>query len=241
MSPHLIYLPETDSTNQQLQLRGRQTDLPEGTVVYTGYQTAGRGQIGNSWESEKDSNLLFSLLLRPANLHAAQQFVLSQAIALGLTDCLQQYGINALIKWPNDIYVGRQKICGILIENDLQGPYVWQSYVGIGLNVNQIVFRSPAPNPVSMRQLSGTCYSCTEVLNNLLQAIFKRYHTLQNKADIQQAYLQKLYQFEQEAHYQDAQGPFVGRITKVEENGHLLITRQDGSLGRYFFKEVAFV
>ena len=142
-------LPSTNSY-----LAGIAADAPHGTVVMAREQTAGRGQRGNSWEAEPGCNITLSLLLRPEGLHPARQFVISQAVSLAIADMVSHFvAAPVCIKWPNEIYAGDRKICGILIENTITGTSIDRTIVGIGLNVNQTEFRSDAPNPVSMRQL----------------------------------------------------------------------------------------
>ena len=137
-----------DSTNTQA---AREIDsAAEGTVWIADFQTAGRGQRGNKWESAESENLTFSILFRPTFLSPAQQFKISQIASLGVLRYLHSKGIDAKIKWPNDIYVGDRKICGTLIENSLRGDKLAVSIAGIGLNLNQRIFASDAPNPTSL-------------------------------------------------------------------------------------------
>ena len=154
MGVTIVTLDECDSTNTVL------SSMPEaasGTVVATRRQTAGRGQRGNSWESEPDKNLTFSQLLMPRMLPAARQFELSMIVSLAIADSIDAHlpdGIRTCVKWPNDIYIGREKVCGILIENRLTGSRIERAIVGAGINVNQRVFTSDAPNPTSIDRKS---------------------------------------------------------------------------------------
>lgn len=142
------WFKEIDSTNSQAhRCRHEASDF---TVWAAEFQTAGRGQRGNTWESAVGENLTFSILLKPTNFLSTRQFELSQVVALGVVDYLATHGIEAKIKWPNDIYVGDRKICGILIENVLSGDTLSVCIAGIGVNLNQTVFRSDAPNPTSL-------------------------------------------------------------------------------------------
>ncbi len=132
------------------------SDAPHGYVLMAREQTAGRGQRGNSWEAAPGMNVTMSVMLRPQGLPAAAQFAISEAVAMGVVDLLDSLGVDgARVKWPNDIYVGDRKVCGILIENSLCGTIVGRSVAGVGLNVNQREFVGGAPNPVSLRQLLG--------------------------------------------------------------------------------------
>ncbi|MBO4371055.1 MAG: biotin--[acetyl-CoA-carboxylase] ligase [Paludibacteraceae bacterium] len=241
MTQQFIHLKETDSTNSWLQSYARQNDPNEGLLVFTDFQTSGRGQMGNHWESAPGANLLFTLLLKPANLPANAQFVLSQAVALGVVDYLSTFGADFSIKWPNDIYWNNKKIAGILIENDLDGNHVGRSYIGIGLNINQLEFVSDAPNPVSLAQIIGRQLPLGDCLDGVYQAILDRYARLSQADRIRCDYKDKLYRFGQPARYRDANGLFTGTIEGVADSGHLLVRHPDGTLHHYFFKEIEFV
>lgn len=142
------WLKVVDSTNSEAQ-RCRH-DSPDFTVWAAEFQTAGRGQRGNTWESAVGENLTFSILFKPAKFLSTRQFELSEVVALGVVNYLSTKGIKAKIKWPNDIYVEDKKICGILIENTLSSDTLSVCIAGIGLNLNQRIFRSDAPNPTSV-------------------------------------------------------------------------------------------
>jgi birA, biotin-[acetyl-CoA-carboxylase] ligase region len=136
--PQIIHLAQTDSTNTYLrQQLMAHPDLEEGSVVWADYQRAGRGQKGNSWESEEKANLLFTLLLCPDSIRARDQFIISQLVSLGMIDVLNNLHEGFSVKWPNDIYYHDKKAVGILIENDMAGQNLINSFIGIGLNVNQ--------------------------------------------------------------------------------------------------------
>jgi len=146
----LIELEETDSTINFLGelYTKKQKVLEEFTTVTSEFQTSGKGQRGNSWEAEKGKNLLFSFILYPSFLEVKQQFLLSQLISLSIKEELDKWTKDISIKWPNDIYWKNRKICGILIENDIEGHTFSRCIAGIGLNINQEKFESNAPNPV---------------------------------------------------------------------------------------------
>lgn len=148
--PRIIFLEETPSTHQLLKEDAEYSRLKPFTMVAARRQTSGRGQRGNSWESEDYKNLTFSMPVIPEGIAPAGQFTLSEATALSVVALLQEEGITAMVKWPNDIYVGERKICGILIDNALKGEKIARSIISAGLNVNQTIFTSDAPNPTSM-------------------------------------------------------------------------------------------
>lgn len=156
----MTHFDQLESTN--CYLRQYHQGMPQYAVVTAAYQTAGRGQRGNGWESEPGRNLLFSMLYYPpADLLPSRQFQISKAVAVAVAETVDRLldGYDhpeVCIKWPNDIYVGDRKIAGILIENALQSSTrIAHSIIGMGLNVNQREFRSGAPNPVSAVNITG--------------------------------------------------------------------------------------
>ena len=144
----IMWLERVDSTNDEA--RRHISDIDNLSVVSALSQTAGRGQRGNTWTSNAGENLMFSIVLKSPALMAEDHFALNEISALSVADFLSTYGIKAEIKWPNDIYVGEKKICGILIENSFRGKTISSSTIGIGLNINQRNFNVNLPNPTSM-------------------------------------------------------------------------------------------
>ena len=136
-SPRILRVAETASTNSLLRELVIKESLAEGSVVVADFQTAGRGQIGNTWESEAGKNLMFSLVLYPTCIPANRQFLISQIAALSVKEALDLYADHITVKWPNDIYWKDKKICGMLIENDVSGHHIRRSIAGLGININQ--------------------------------------------------------------------------------------------------------
>lgn len=215
-------------------------ELADGDVVICREQTAGRGQRGNSWEAETGKNLTFSMLLRPHELPAAESFLLSMAVAVGITDALGKIlsPKHIQIKWPNDIYWNDKKLAGILIENTISGQFVSHSIIGIGLNVNQRQFVSDAPNPVSMAQIAGKDFVLDDVLDKVVSAIIARSH--QPLRDIVAPYHAGLWHGVGRHMWREPAGePFTASIAEVRPSGHLVLQRADGTLKPYAFKEVS--
>lgn len=240
----LCYLPQTDSTSLYLRRMCDAGEVPEYTVVVTDRQTAGRGQRGNTWEAEPGMNLTFSLLLAPGFVEANRQFVLSEVVSLAIKDALDAYVDGISIKWPNDIYWHDRKIAGILIEHGLQGACLSWTIVGIGLNVNQQVFTSPAPNPVSLRQILGADTNPGTLLTDILRRIHQAYEVLRGGADdapYARRYFDSLFRKHAWATFADHDGPFEGRIVRVEPSGLLVVQRRDGGERAYAFKEIQYV
>jgi len=243
MRTKIIELNETDSTNRFLRDYAQKSG--EDTVVAVAeYQTAGRGQGCNSWESEPGKNLLFSILVHPAAVYPSRQFVISMAMALALKDVLYtQTGGGISVKWPNDIYWHDLKISGTLIETDVCRQGIRRCIIGTGVNVNQEVFRSDAPNPVSLRNILGHEVERRAVLNGILER-FGHYMEMidgGNAAQVAALYRGALYRGDGFHTYCDRDGVFEAEISGVEESGRLLLRDRSGRIRGYLFKEVKFV
>ncbi|MGN6645846.1 MAG: biotin--[acetyl-CoA-carboxylase] ligase [Cytophaga sp.] len=237
------FLPSCHSTNTEASLLIRSKSAVNGLIVITNEQTAGRGQQGNSWHSEPQANLTFSLILYPEYLRIADSFFLNIVASLAIAKTLQHFLSEKKIsvKWPNDIYIGNKKVCGILIENSLRGEQIHSIVMGIGLNVNQASF--PLPTATSMVQEAGHAFSLQQILDYLCESIETYYLMLAagSKKELSALYQERLYAFNTLHAYQDAQGDFMGYIKGVEENGTLVIEKESGTVSRYQFKEVRFM
>lgn len=209
-------------------------------AVVASHQTAGRGQRGNVWSSEQGKNLLLSLLVRPGkSLEVANQFRLSQTVALAVCAAMRCYGIDARLKWPNDIYVGERKLAGILIELDYSGAFVEQAIIGIGLNVNQTDFPLMERVPVSMRMLLGREFVVDDVLDTFIDCFSHYYARMKiNSGCVEAEYRELLLGLGEKRSFVDADGSFEAVIEGVAPVGHLLLRHIDGKLSRYAFKEV---
>jgi len=240
-----IILEEVDSTNSYVSLHAGELD--DMTMVVAHSQTAGRGQRGNSWESEPGLNLTFTLFAKRLPVAPAEQFAISEAVALAVADYLQSEGIAAEVKWPNDIYVDNRKISGILIEHALMGSSLEQTRIGVGLNVNQEVFRSDAPNPVSMRMLTGKEYAVNRVAAAAGVYLEKRLAALadaDSRAAMHGEFKRRLWRREGEHPFRlrgDSR-VFGGVIEDVSPLGPLKVRdTATGCTGEYMFKEIEFV
>lgn len=249
-----MYIKQTYSTSTLL--REQYSDaLPHFYTIRTDYQTAGRGQAGNSWESEAGKNLLFSTLLRYEGIHAASQWRLSMLVAVALWDTLANYlpKERLAIKWPNDIYFGDKKLVGILIENNLSGQYVGYSIVGIGVNVNQIEWLSNAPNPISMKEITGEDYDVEKLMNGWMDSM--KSWELRSTVEIKKAYLQHLYRRDGWHTYverevstaptaiaqQGVEGAFLAHFIGITEQGELMLSTENNEEKIYHFKQIRFV
>ena len=235
MNIKIIKLKETESTNSYL----RQYTPKEGedlTVVTTEFQTAGRGQGKNTWESNKGENLLFSILCHPKNVLAKRQFILSQAIALAVRDALSMYINDIEIKWPNDIYWHHHKLGGILIECTLTGNNVKDSILGVGLNINQTDFENLTKNPISLKQIIHRDIDRSRLGNGGCTE-----QNLGHYDSIAADYMNTLYRRQGYHQYRDGDGDFLARFITIEPSGRIVLMDEDGMLRTYAFKEVKFM
>ena len=241
----ILHLNEVDSTNAYIM---RNVAGLESPVMVTAYsQTAGQGQRGNSWEAEAGKNLTFSILYRPVDLPPMAQFSMSEAVALAVVDFLRRHGIEAKVKWPNDIYVGDRKICGILIRHSVMGARVSYSVIGVGIDVNQTLFVSDAPNPVSMKQITGDTYDLSHLENEVGDIMESSREMIQKEEDrlaFHKEFMDKLWRGDGRLHpFTDTETGenFMASIEDVAFHGPISLRLADGSLRTYAFKEVSFV
>ena len=240
---NLLFFENLPSTNSHAASLLKKNKLREGTIVYTNYQSAGKGYSGNTWEGEDGKNLLISIILIPSFVKPSDQFYISMTISLGICDFLLRFIPACSIKWPNDIYISNDKIAGILIESTINADQIEFSIAGIGLNINQEKFLSSAPNPVSLRQLSGINYDLRTCLSQLGRAIDQRYKQLiaGNWEEIKKEYVSKLYRYNEWHEFRDINGKFTGRILTVGDYGSLTVEIKDGNIKEYGFKEIEFI
>lgn len=236
----IYHISQTTSTNDD----AREAKYLHGDIIWAERQTAGRGQRGHKWDSAEGQNLTFSLVLEPKFLPVGEQFLLCEAVALALTDTFAQFGIEAHIKWTNDIYVGDKKLVGILIEHSYSGPTLSRTIVGIGINVNQTEFDPALPNPISMALATGHSFERSEVLEAFQTHIANRYTQLEcgEKETLQQTYRERMYRLGERHPFRRPDGTLTeAAIEGVRPSGELILRHADGMVREYLFKEIEFV
>ncbi len=240
------YFDELGSTIDE----GRNAKYGHGDVIVAEFQTAGRGQRGRRWNSPRGENLMFSVVLETSFLRADEQFLLLQAVALALVDMLADYGIDARIKWTNDIYVGDRKVVGVLIDHNVVATdapgktgMLARSGVGVGINVNQKEFDPELPNAGSMALATGCDLDRGEVLERFYARLSERFEALKSgrREALQRDYHANIYLLGVEADYALPDGTrFKGTIRGVEPGGELLIETREG-LKKFLYREVSFI
>ena len=229
-------------------------------TVYTFRQTAGRGQAGNAWESEDGKNISMSVLVRVKSIAEAAR--LNLLVPLAVVNVL---GEEFTIKWPNDVYWGDRKVAGLLNENVIIGSEVAYTVAGIGINVNQEVFRSDAPNPVSLKQITGRTYELEPMIDAIVDELERLLPLLKDYTALKQAYMARLYRrtglhpyVERDVSVVpttiarkdrpsksplkgDLHKPFLAEIADIDEVGRLVLRLEDGTTKTYHFKEIRYV
>ena len=225
----VVRIDSTESTNKYCEALDL-AQVEDFTCYWALEQTAGIGQRGNHWEAAPGQNLTFSLVLHPSFLPADRQFKLTEALSLAIADFLATFRLQTpiRIKWPNDIYVGGKKLCGILVSVRLAGGGIAAAVCGIGLNVNQRSFPDWVPNPTSLGLLSGRHYELEPLLGQLLECVWRRYDALREGADPEREYLDCLLNLDVQARYRYNGEVVVATITGVDRHGRLLLTAADG-------------
>ncbi len=240
---NLIVLEETESTNNYANRLISEGEVANGSVVLSYYQKSGRGQRGNTWESAPGKNLLASIILFPKFLPPGRQFYLSKITSLAIVDLLREHTRKITIKWPNDIYVSNKKIAGILIETSVLGNQFHSAVAGVGLNLNQEIFSSELPNPVSLKLLTGSDFEIAETAIQLRDIFMKWYQKLEkrNISEIDTAYHENLFRMNEWAVFQKDESRFEARIVGTGEYGQLILEERSGNQSSYMFKEIEFV
>lgn len=236
--------PSLPSTNLYAMELLSKSKPSEGAVISAVHQTAGRGQIGSSWEAEAGLNITLSVILYPSFLPARRQFLLTQAAALSVRDLITRYTEKPVkVKWPNDIYIGNGKVAGVLIQTTLNRKGFQNCVVGVGANVNQRVFSPLLPNPTSLSLETGQAYALPSLIEVFCHALEQRYLQLKSGRwnDIAEEYLRHLYGIGQQAVYERPGGEqFTGEVRGVNEFGQLII-RHNGEEEAFHLKQIKMV
>ncbi len=241
-----IYLPRVDSTNSEFFRLIETCCPPEGTVIWTDHQYAGRGLGKTTWESEKGKNIIASFLFYPRFLEPEKQFYLVKTVSLGVSDAVAHILKNDFkisIKWPNDILAEEKKIAGILTENIIQGRTIKYSVAGIGINANQTGFGALQVKATSLKNLTGKYYDIPECIGILSEKIQRRYEILKNDQQecLDNDYLDRLFRYGEKAKYRKGKKVFEATIRGVNKYGKLLLETKYGEIEAFDYKEVQFV
>ncbi|MFZ6011863.1 MAG: biotin--[acetyl-CoA-carboxylase] ligase [Bacteroidota bacterium] len=241
LGKNLVFVPECHSTNDLALQLSQKPETPEGTVVITNHQTAGRGQRGNTWHAAPGMNLTFSVIVKPAFLALKDQFYLNMVTSLAVRDLLKNnIDSNIEVKWPNDVLINGKKVCGILVENQIHGSRFTNSVIGIGLNINQEEFA--LPTATSLALIRGQKVDLAGTLEILLANLESRYLQLrqQKLTLLKDDYLRALY-WRNELHtFSSHDKTFEGVIRNVDDIGRLQVETDEG-LRVFDLKEISYI
>ncbi|SOE20605.1 BirA family transcriptional regulator, biotin operon repressor / biotin-[acetyl-CoA-carboxylase] ligase [Spirosomataceae bacterium TFI 002] len=241
MGRKVEYLPTCHSTNNYALELLRKTDIISGTIVITDNQTQGRGQRGNEWHSEAGKNLTCTIIYKPESIKASEQFMLNILLSTAIFKTLETYELDGLkIKWPNDIYVNKQKLGGVLIESLLIGSVIGSSIIGIGINLNQGKFELPMAT--SVLKLTGKEVDRELFLTKLMEEFESNLENFKKKGitEHKNFYLKNLFQMNEWCKYEDAEGQYEGRIVGITAIGEVLVEKELG-LMKYGMKEFRYI
>ena len=235
-----IKLETINSTNDYALSLKDSLVFKEGLVVTSSYQSGGNGQRGKAWESNANKNLTLSVVIEP-KIKLDEQSVISKIVALSVCDLLKFLGIAAEIKWPNDILVAKQKIAGILIQNKVKGNFITHSVIGLGFNVNQLVFMDYSPKATSLRLQLNKEYEVSEIQEQFLSFLSERLMLLKKCKNQKNEYLNFLFLKDKLAAFESDDKQFMGIIKGVSESGKLLIKLQDDSIASFENQQVKYL
>ncbi|MFK7748352.1 MAG: biotin--[acetyl-CoA-carboxylase] ligase [Kordia sp.] len=237
----IIKLDAIDSTNSYLRQLRLEEKLADFTIVTATSQTAGKGQMGTKWSSEKGKNLTFSVFKKISCLENEEQFYISMATSLAIYNALKHFQIPKLaIKWPNDILSENRKICGILIENVIQNSKMTAAIIGIGLNVNQTNFAENL-NASSLKKTTGIHFDLDEVLFQIAAQLEKYADLITERSfePLKLEYESLLFRKDKPSTFQNKKGElFMGFIQGVAEDGKLNVLLEDDIMTAFDLKEI---
>ena len=236
----IIKLNSVDSTNNYTAKLVKETKISFGTVIMADFQTHGKGQRSSVWKSEKGLNLLISIYFDSSFLNSENIFFLSKAVALAIRECIEKIiGIKVYIKWPNHILINGSKIAGVLIENQWKNEKLSSSIIGIGINVNQVVFSEE--NVVSLKNLTSRFYNLNSILKSLCSSLDSQFTRLRNFEflEIDRQYHSFLFVYNQWYNYEKNKINFKGKLIKVDSFGKMVLELENGDKESFDIKEIS--
>lgn len=238
----VYYYDETGSTNTDAK-RLAEEGAPHGTLVVTDRQNAGKGRRGRNWESPKDTNIYYTILLRP-QISPLKAPMLTLVMAHSVTVAIEKVtGAQAGIKWPNDIVLNKKKICGILTEMTLESDYIQNVVIGVGINVKKQQF--PAELVDKATSIGAECgkeVSRAALIQAIMEQFEKDYDKFTYQTDLTdfvESYNSHLVNKDVQVRVLDPKGEFTGIAKGINEKGELLVERQDHTMIEVYAGEVS--
>ena len=237
-----LHFTQVDSTNSEAKRIIDAKEDIEGTIITADVQTQGRGQQSKTWHSDVGQNIMLSTILHPDFLAIKDQFALNAFVSIAVAKVVERYTESVHVKWPNDVYVGDAKICGILIQNFIQGKKISKSIIGIGLNVHQKSWPESVPNATSLSLLSEDDVNIAKIQNELLVELNRYYYLLRNHLSaLNQQYQNYLYRRNKLAKYQLGESEIIATILGTNNLGELKVMMEDQSIRTFQHGEINFI
>jgi len=238
---NIIHFKEIESTNSVALACIKDKSVQEHVVIITDFQKNGAGQREKSWESERGMNLLMSVILTP-NIVLKEQFQLVIFTSLAICDLLNEIQLKDVkIKWPNDILIRDKKVAGILIQNKVKSDKISHSVIGVGLNVNQMVFKEYSPKATSIFSELSKEINLNKIRDKLLYFMEKRYDEIKNGKNLMKEYQKNLYLKGQKSYFLIDGKKVVGIIKSVTSSGKLIVEIDERGEKEFFLNEIKFL
>lgn len=227
-----------DSTNKEARRLLAEGPVLDGLTLFAHEQTDGKGQYGRTWTAEPGAHLTMTIIHSPSRMPIRDLPMANMKVTLGIIRALQAAApaLHLRIKWPNDIYAGDKKLCGILIENTLSDGNVQHMIIGIGVNINENQFPADLPNPVSLRQLTGNTYDLVALASSICDQVMRM--LTDPVPDWKSRYDALIYGLGMPLSFESDDHAFTGIITGVDLDGRLHIRRENGEEKGYGTHEV---
>ena len=238
----IVYYEETDSTN----IRARklaEVGAPDGTLVVTDFQNAGRGRRGRMWVSPSGTGIFMSLILRPDILPSSAS-MLTLVAALAVYDGIKETtGLETVIKWPNDIVAEGKKLCGILTEMSAELEGIHYVVTGIGINANMTEFPEEVGEAAtSLRILTGGPVRRSRLIAAVMKAYegyYEKFKSCGSLAGLMDVYNERMANLGREVKVLDPAGAYTGKALGIDEKGELIVEKADGKVVRVVSGEVS--
>ena len=233
----IIKVNATRSTNDKVKMLIKSKKILSGDLIIAKYQYGGRGQQMNKWYSSYGKNLLCSLFYKPLDINADRTFLINQAVSLAVLKTIRKFNNeNCLIKWPNDILSVNKKIAGILVENSLSSDKINHSIIGVGININQVFFKS-LPNATSIKKISNKNIVVERVLNELINSYNHYFTKINDIKYINDQYNQNLFG-KHSCRFIINGKEHIGKIISISNTEIIKLKTNSNEIGTYDSRQV---
>jgi BirA family transcriptional regulator, biotin operon repressor / biotin---[acetyl-CoA-carboxylase] ligase len=226
-----LFTKTVGSTNELAKQLNKEKGVENGFLLWSDYQSNGRGRNGKTWLGEAGLNIYASFVLKPFRLETPNLPYLNFACTLAVFDVLNHYLQKQAvqIKWPNDLIVNDKKIAGILIENQLGPKYVSSVVFGLGINVNQSRFPIGLEHATSLTQQKGIVFRKEDILERLCEYLETRFEQLESMQYelLYAQYNHLVYRRGQEIQFTHDRDTHLGILNGISRAGELIIKTKD--------------